>query len=104
MSSKGDKTDVLLDVLIVDAGADLNVYMDSLPGRGEEAETDANKSGSCCAPNTTGGSPCCPAPGLEKDGSSGLDLAKMAADLADIDLNEWIGTLRNRRLASSGLR
>ena len=91
--------------------------MDSLPGRGKEVGENGNNSESCCAPNAAettlcGLAPapnatettlCCPAPAYKKDSSTGLDITAMAADLADIDLNKWIGTLKNRVLVCAEL-
>lgn len=108
-----DDANGILDVLIIDAGADLNVYMDSLPGREERTGENGDKSGGSCAPKATESTLCCPAPApkateatlccpapaSKKDGSAALGLATMAADLADINLNEWIGKLENRFLA-----
>ncbi|KAF1831282.1 methyltransferase, UbiE/COQ5 family protein [Decorospora gaudefroyi] len=72
-----------VDVVVVDAGADLNVYT-------QGGETGA----SCCAPAESDGKngeeegSCCGTKGGEGDGGVAAD---MQNELRDIDLNEWAG-------------
>jgi arsenite methyltransferase len=71
------------DVLVVDAGSDLNVYTRSEEGGesccGEEKE-DEEKQTPCCGP---------------KDSEDGGVAADMRKDLRDIDLNEWAGKCKS---------
>ena len=98
--------------MIRDANVDLGVYLDMLPDcctqsqhtegssqpkpsccvsitaeDGATGELAAKKTRSCCAPDVDE-SGCC---GSSKQTSGDSDLAKMAAELGDIDLNEWVG-------------
>lgn len=91
--------------------------MDSLPRCGEECGESDKKGESFCAPKAAEAALCCPAPvpkatetnlccsapATRKDSSNGLDLAAMATDVADVDLNKWIGTLICRFFALSEL-
>ena len=63
--------------------------MDSLPDGSKEGGKKVDGNQLCCvgpAPETTS---CCS--GAKKDKSDGLDLQSMAAELAGVDLNEWVG-------------
>lgn len=76
-----------LDVLIVDAKSDLNIYTSAL-------ETPKNASGGCCGvvkkPEPT---PCCgPAPSKEERGP-GIFSEGFKAEFTNVDLNEWAGEL-----------
>ena len=104
------------EVLIKDAENDLNVYTKTLPD-GSEGRDDANnrsqpsltfsessssnvsdafrsretKAGSCCQSATSdrGG---CAMPSI--DDKDDLSLAKLASELGDVDLNNWVGECR----------
>ena len=79
----------MIDVVIQDAKADLNVYIDTLPDgskRHRDVE-DPQQGSSCCTPKTEP-SGCCIQPMKSADGH---DLTDMVSDLAGLDLNEWVG-------------
>ncbi|ROT41982.1 ubiE/COQ5 methyltransferase [Sodiomyces alkalinus F11] len=96
------------DVLIKDANADLNVYLDTLPDGTKKAKnggTSSSNDSTCGAPTPSanqGG--CCGSKDIGPSGESEAasesttaaqaDLAKMAAEIGDIDLNEWIGSYK----------
>jgi arsenite methyltransferase len=65
------------DVMVVDAGSDLNVYT-----QGEGGEMD------CCGSKIGEQRQKCCGVGLKEDGGVAADMKR---DLRDIDLNEWAG-------------
>lgn len=94
------------DVLIKDTNANMNVYTDTLPDGTRKGKSNGN---SCSKDSACGAAPlppekpagCCGAGNSGITGDSGMasenttlqpDLAKMAAEIGDVDLNEWIGT------------
>lgn len=107
------------DVLIKDANADLNVYVETTEDGTRRAKNGEQKKSGCCAPTATVAQACCTAavtagdaccspekkasgccaPKAENPGCCApvemagdrLDLKSMAAELADVDLNELVG-------------
>lgn len=78
-----------VDVVITDVGADLNVYINTLPESSKKS-TGADKGGkSSCTPAIAENISCCSGAGMAS--GEGLDLDTMAAELGDTDLNEWVG-------------
>ena len=78
-----------LDVLITDVGADLNVYINSLPESSKTSTGAVKGNKSSCTPAIAENISCCSGAGMAS--GEGLDLDTMAAELGDTDLNEWVG-------------
>lgn len=81
------------DVLVVDAGSDLNVYV--------QADGGETVGSMCCGPvQEEGGSGCCGASGKKQDGSECCGAGKkqdggvvedIKTNFKDVNLNEWAG-------------
>jgi arsenite methyltransferase len=104
------------DVVIQDANNDLNVYIDTLPDgimQNKDAGGEGKQNSTCCAVDSTLSTTCCSpekkASGCcstESDGNGcctttkntgqDLDLASLAAEIGEIDLNEWVGEYQRK--------
>ncbi|KAJ9130442.1 hypothetical protein NKR23_g12200 [Pleurostoma richardsiae] len=102
-----------IHVLIKNTNSDLNVYIDTLPDgskRIKDTEASHQQKSACCASPVIQDSVCSPpkkagdycAPRSDDSGRCktsnktgiGLGLSNLAAELGDIDLNDWVGSYR----------
>ncbi|KAJ9133699.1 ubiE/COQ5 methyltransferase [Pleurostoma richardsiae] len=102
------------DVLVKEADSDLNVYIDTLPDgskRIKDAEASDQQMPACCITLMTQDSVCCSpekkaggccASKSDDDGwcktsdktGDNLGLSNLAAELGDINLNDWVGSYK----------
>ncbi|MBE3043306.1 hypothetical protein IMZ48_12190 [Candidatus Bathyarchaeota archaeon] len=89
--------------MILDAGGDMNIYLESLPDGGKKTEGGGGDGQSCCGPEVAVETPACSS-GPKKEDAGGHSLTSMAADLGDMNLNEWIGMRSNPPLVFPCIR
>ena len=87
------------DVFIKPTGADLSVYVQAL---GDNSDPDKEVSGqeqeqassalnnTCCGPVPSADAGCC-----SRDVSGDSHIARLASELRNVDLNEWVGACRS---------
>jgi arsenite methyltransferase len=81
---------VLVDIVIVDSGADLNVYTTAAAADAANTGTDAPRAVGC-GESAVG---CGSAPSCCQPSSGQQDSATIERDLEGIDLNEWAGSFK----------
>ena len=81
----------------------MNVYLESLPDGGKNIEGGGGGGQSCYGSEVVVETPAC-CSGAKKEEVGGHSLTSMAAELGDMNLNEWIGMRSNPPLVFPCLR